>query len=243
MFEGSNIKLLTLAEQIAGHIKQSILSGKIKPGEKLPSETQLAELYEVSRPTLRNALNLLSSNNLIVSKTGVKGGHYVSTISGDSVSGNFADYLTLSLASKGIMLEQILEMRKMIETIACQLAAKRRNEKDLQRMKGILEKIENRNMLSESDYYKYDFEFHQSIALATHNELIIITINAIYIALKPLFHQLSCPEDLQKELSSHLWDIFKEIEEQNEEEAVKQMNHHLGHFRGHFSHKLFETIK
>lgn len=243
MLENSNVKLLSLSEQIAEHIKKNILSGKIKPGEKLPSETQLADLYEVSRPTLRNALNLLSSNNLIVSKTGVKGGHYVSTISSHSVSGNFADYLTLSLASKGITLEQVIEMRTIIETVSCELAAKRRNDEDLKRMRNILEKIENGNLLSENDYYKYDFDFHQCIALATHNELIIITINAINIALKPIFHQLSCPEDLQKELSSHLRGIFREIEEQNEENSVKQMNHHLGHFRDYFAHKLFETIK
>jgi len=89
--------------------------------------------------------------------------------------------------------------------------------------------------LSDHLYYERDFEFHRIIAKSTQNRLILITIDAINIALKPLFSSVECPTHLKKELNQQLYDICEAIEKKDPQKAAEIMAIHLGHFAGHFS--------
>lgn len=65
-------KILTIPEQIVQFVKQSIIDGDIKPGDKLPSEESMAASLGVSRPTVRDALNMLEASKYIYTKEGLR---------------------------------------------------------------------------------------------------------------------------------------------------------------------------
>lgn len=227
-----NVRLLSISEQVADYIKQSILKGELKPGQKLPTEHELADQFQVSRPTIRDAIKILSSMKMITSKPGVKGGHYISSITKEWITNNIGDFITLSLGIHGLKLSEVIEMRKMVEVKAAYLAALRRKDEDLQT---ILEHIQVlKESQSDLSFYKRDFEFHRCIALATYNRLIIISIDSITLAIAPLFKATECPSFLKDELIDELHSIYLAIKDQNPDLAAKRMHIHLNHFETYF---------
>lgn len=221
-------KLLTIPEQIAEYVKENIISGRIKVGEKLPSEQALTDLFQVSRPTVRDALKQLSASKLILSKPGARGGHFIAEITTDSIVNNFSEYITLSLGLKGITIDEVIEMRKIVEIKSCYLAAQRRTTKDLEILCKLLP--EPNSPLLDHQYYERDFEFHRSIARTTHNQMIEITTDAIALALKPMFILLSGSDQLKNELARELREIYEAIEASDSEKAAEKMEYHLCRF-------------
>ncbi|RST77187.1 FadR family transcriptional regulator [Siminovitchia acidinfaciens] len=222
-----NKKILTLSEQISEHIKEAIISGSLKKGDKLPPEQELADQFEVSRPTIRDAIKLLSASKLVTTRSGAKGGHFVSEISPDSFISDFSDYLSLSLGLKGVTFDELMEFRKIIEVQSCILASQRRTEEDLIKLKKILPEINT--PLSDFEYFQQDFEFHRAIAAATHNPLFIITVESITNVLN-LFRSLHLNESLKQNLAIELSDIYSAIEQQDKKMAQEKMYYHINHY-------------
>ena len=81
-------------EQIIMHIRDAISSGELRPGDRLPPETELARSLGVSRPTVREALKVLEALNLLESSTGPTGGTFVKTLGGAGVADNLKDSLS-----------------------------------------------------------------------------------------------------------------------------------------------------
>ncbi|GHH99812.1 FadR/GntR family transcriptional regulator [Neobacillus kokaensis] len=227
-----NRKLLTLPEQIVEQIKESIVSGKLKKGDKLPSEQELADLFQVSRPTIRDAIKLLTASKLIVSRPGAKGGHFITDISPESFIYEFKNYISLSLVLKGFSIEELIDYRIVMETQTCGLAAIRRTEEDLKKLKNLLpDPTEN---LSDYEYFERDFEFHRAIATATHNSLIFVTMESIMDVLKPMFRLLSSTDEFKVQLARELQEIYEVIEYGDQRLAEKKMASHLEHFKQDF---------
>ncbi|VEF46586.1 transcriptional regulator [Bacillus freudenreichii] len=222
-----NKKVLTLSEQISEHIKEAIINGHLKKGDKLPPEQELADQFEVSRPTIRDAIKLLSASKLVTTKSGSKGGHFISEISPDSFISDFSDYLSLSLGLKGVTFDELMEFRKIIEVQSCILASQRRTEEDLIKLEKILP--EKNTPLSDFEYFQQDFEFHRAIAAATHNPLFIITVESITNVLN-LFRSLHLNESLKQNLAIELSDIYSAIEQQDKKMAQEKMYYHINHY-------------
>lgn len=235
-----HVKLLSLSEQIAGHIKQSILDGELSPGDKLPPEKELTEIFKVSRPTLRDAIKLLTASNLIETRAGANGGHFVAQVSYEDMTNNFSDFISLSLGLKGISLDEVAEIRKFIEIESTALAAERRTEEDLEKLSNILNMM---NDSLESSYFDLDFEFHKQLAFCSKNRMFILTIEAINIALKPLFQATNSSASLKKELKDELQEIFIAIKNQDSKRAKQTMIVHLDHFENHFKNRLINYIE
>lgn len=235
----SNKKLLTIPEQIAQYLKQSIIEGQLKPGEKLPSEQELANQFRVSRPTVRDALKILASSKLIVSKPGVKGGHFVAEVNIDTIVSDFSDFILTSLGLRGLSIIEIAEIRKTLEVRAAYLAALRRSDEDLQQMKKVLDSFLDHH--TKGKIYDKDFEFHRYVAKASYNRMVIIVVYAIIMSLEPLFQSIDCPPSLQQELYKELTEVYDCILHQQAEEAAQKMEQHLTHFEGFFVNKLLSV--
>ena len=159
-----NKKLLTLSEQIADQIKAAIISKDLNPGDKLPAEQELADQFQVSRPTIRDAIKMLAASKLIMTKSGAKGGHFVAEIDLNILINDISDFITLSLSLEGMTIDEVLEVRDTVELKSSYLAALRRTEDDLKILKECLPSLENH--ISSSQFYEQDFKFHQAIAKA-----------------------------------------------------------------------------
>ncbi|NLB89395.1 MAG: FadR family transcriptional regulator [Syntrophomonadaceae bacterium] len=222
-------EILSVSDQIAIDILRSILRGKIKLGQKLPTEATLAKEYGVSRPTIRNALITLENENILKSKQGCQGGWYVTDNNPASVAKHLGSYLSLLIDSNQITSKNLWEVRNLIEVKACGLAAVRRTSEDLQAIAAAIP-VDYAN-LSDYEYHSQDIEFHRRIAEATHNPLIVLIVN-ITTMVQELYAMTSpAPEKRRQELNKNLFEIYEAIFKQDVRQAEEAMAKHLQCFK------------
>ncbi|MFN3856852.1 MAG: FadR/GntR family transcriptional regulator [Caulobacter sp.] len=120
---GGHIRIPKTAEVLAGRVRKAIIRGELKPGDKLPSEAQLIADFEVSRPTIREAIRILESEGLISVSRGARGGARVNPMSSEMIT----KAAGLALQSRGATMEDIYQARSLIEPPAARLAAENRS--------------------------------------------------------------------------------------------------------------------
>ena len=126
------IKQRRLYQDVVRQIRNLIDEGTLKPGDRLPSERELAEQLQVSRSSLREAMRTLELQGLVVSRPGA--GTFVS----NDTNGSVADALTAYLADGKDALKDVFEMRHILEPQMAALAAGRATPEDLQRLEQML---------------------------------------------------------------------------------------------------------
>ena len=129
------IKQLRISEEVAGQLKQSIVSGHFKSGEKLPPERDLAEEFRVSRVAIREGLRKLEHAGFIVTRQGATGGTYVTDLTFEYLVNAFLD---LFLADK-ISIPELHYVRLLIEPEVARLAASNITPEYAQRLKEALD--------------------------------------------------------------------------------------------------------
>ena len=153
-----------IADAVASELEARILEGSLKPGNRLPSERDLAVEMGVSRPSLREAIQKLISRGLLSSRHG--GGTFVT----DSLEAPFVDPWQQMLDEHPRLQEDMLEFRHTLEAEAAALAANRATDADLERLERCFTNLE---VLFQGDdliaQVIADLAFHQAIAEATHN--------------------------------------------------------------------------
>lgn len=154
------------SEAIYNQIYPKIVSGELKPGDRLPSERELAEMFQRSRPVVREALRMLQQDGLLETSVGSAGGAVIRGISLKSVE----EPLKNLVAMGAINLEELLEYRHINDRGCARLAAIHHTEEDaaaLQKtLAGSLEHVDS--LLS---FQEYDVAFHNALAKASHNTL------------------------------------------------------------------------
>jgi GntR family transcriptional regulator, transcriptional repressor for pyruvate dehydrogenase complex len=113
------VRQLRVFEEIVAQLKESILTGHFKPGEKLPTERELVEQFQVSRVAIREALRTLENSGFIVTRQGANGGAYVTDLNFEFLANAFLD---LFLADK-ISIPELHRVRLIIEPEIARLAA------------------------------------------------------------------------------------------------------------------------
>lgn len=114
------IRQVRVSEEVAEQLKQSILSEQLKAGDKLPSERDLAEGFEVSRLAIREALRSLQGAGFVAARQGSGGGVFVTDLTFEQLSNA---YLDLFVADK-ISIPELLELRLLVEPQVARAAAK-----------------------------------------------------------------------------------------------------------------------
>ena len=153
---------ISLAQEVMNDLTSKIRNGLYKPGEKLPTEPEVMAEQGVSRTVVREAISRLQAAGLVETRHGV--GTFVLTAS--SASKHPLDFSTV-VTIRDVL--AMLELRISLETEAASLAAVRRTEDELERMKAALAAFEDGAKKGESSIAA-DYQFHLQIALATHNK-------------------------------------------------------------------------
>ena len=125
----------TLSSRIVAEIRNAVFAGRLKPGEFLGSENDLAQQYGVSRITVRDALRSLSATGIVEIRQGAGGGARIAE--GNLV--HFADALAVQFQLAGVGAEETLGAQSAIEGMAAELAAEHRSEEDLEHMAKAME--------------------------------------------------------------------------------------------------------
>jgi GntR family transcriptional repressor for pyruvate dehydrogenase complex len=173
-----------LAIQIAAKIREAILEGRLEVDERLPTEEALATRFNVSRPTIREALKRLAAQNLIRSRRGPTGGTFVTQPSRAEARLAVANAASLLVSLGEFSLHDIAEARTELELVCCRLAATRRtpahlaalaDEVDRQRLAG----------LSDEDFCASDVRFHRTLVDAAGNPALDFAAASVIESLQP----------------------------------------------------------
>ncbi len=174
----------SVGKQIAHSIREAIVSGKLKIDEKLPTEDELAQRFEVSRPTIREALKRLVAQNLIWSRRGPTGGNFVKKPSIEDLSTTLSNAFSLLVSCGEIDLGDISEARLELESMCVRIGAQRRLPEHLEQMEAEIA-IQHDALQSDVDFCASDVRFHQILAQTTCNPLLQLAMLSVIAGLQP----------------------------------------------------------
>ena len=171
----STISHASTADEVIRQIEWLILEGVLRPGDRLPSERDLSQQLDVSRPVLRDALKDLEIRGLILSRHG--GGTFVA----DVISDVFAEPVMELIASHRKAIYDYLDYRKEIEAVAAGMAAERATAPDLALLDRAMESMRVAHTSGNfGEEAKADVEFHNVISEIAHNIILLHTLRSIY---------------------------------------------------------------
>lgn len=218
------IKPKRISDQVFDQLKDLIFRGHLKPGEQLMSERELAQSLNVSRPTVREAINKLVAAHLLEHRQGQ--GTFVNLPATSAEKNPLAAVINGHDAS----LTDLLEVRLGLECNAVALAARRASEEDLREIEKSVEEmtaaIREGNLGSDAD-----ISFHMALAYASKNIVQIHIMKSLYdlifYGIKESLEQLYTePSNLDNILQQHN-EILNAIRQRNPDEASAAMMRHI----------------
>jgi DNA-binding FadR family transcriptional regulator len=175
----------SITRQIAEQIRQSILDGRLKADDRLPTEHELAAQFSVSRPTIREALKRLAAQNLIRSQRGPAGGTFVKRPTKQEAEANLTTAATLLVTLGEFDLSDVSEARHELELLCGRLAAERQATDPINAMEAEVE-LQQQADLSDEDFCASDVRFHRALADASGNRVLQFIMHAVIEALEPV---------------------------------------------------------
>lgn len=206
-------------ELVAGRLVDDIASRRLKPGDPVPAERQLAETLAVGRSSIREALRMVESRGLIASAG-----------NGTFVVADYGNPLNTSLALLMEMgdgdLRQLFEVRKVLEVEMAGLAAERRSDEDVERMRRAIEAMDE-GLASAERYIAGDLEFHQAVVAATGNRIARSMMHAIRdVMRRALLSIYQIPGSPERSMQQHR-QILEAVVAGRPDEARARMREHL----------------
>ncbi len=172
-----NVKDRRLFEKIVDQIKDAVLSGTLRPGDKLPSEHELARAFGVSRSAVREALRILELSGLVIIKKGNQGGCFIQEVKS---SQQLIDYLSDNWKLGQIKLVDLTEARYWLESIVIEIVTTRITARDIDRLRKSIDKAEQFfKEGKEREKIDKNFDFHLLLVRMTGNTILIDTLSAI----------------------------------------------------------------
>ena len=205
-------------EEVAKQIERLILK-KLKPGDKLPSERELAEMLRVSRSSIRDAIRGLELMGLVEPRQGA--GTIVRETSAELLVNPFAN----ALKHRREMVTELLDFRKMLEPPLAARAATHASADEISEMEDILQRQEKAQ--GHGPAIAEDAEFHYSIALASGNSVVLKVIDTLMDLLRDTREQsLQVEGRAEKSLAGHRR-ILSAIKRHDAEAAKAAMRRHI----------------
>lgn len=174
-FEGQALARVRLADRLMNQLRQQILSGRLEPGQPLPSEKEICEAFAVGRTTVREALQGLVATGFVQ-----RDGKQLIVQDVTLLDSEDIDYAALGAR---LSVREVFETRQLIEVETARLAAGHRTEADLTYMGAVLARMHNADP---EEYHTADIDFHLAVAHAAKNRVLV----EVYTASIHLFFKL-----------------------------------------------------
>ncbi len=222
MIDVAGIKRLSAADEVFKALHEWILTGRLKPGDRLPSQDELAERFAVSRNTLREAVNKLAALGLLEVRQGV--GTVVRVHSPLDYVSSLSDHLLLDNATG----REFLEARVIMETAAVRLAARRLDPAELERLRELARS--QTAAMAEGDidlFSQLDAEFHLELAKLSRNRVLVKFLETAWDLLRRFILEVAMlPGAIQDAHSFHTA-IIAALEERAADRAEEALMEHL----------------
>lgn len=168
-----------LSGAVVRQVEELILRGILRPGERLPSERELAERLGVSRPSLRDAIGTLQDSGLLITRAGA--GVFVADVLGSA----FAPALTQLFAHHDEAVFDYLSFRRDMEGMAAERAARLGSDTDLKVVQAVFSRMETADpKRTAEDEAQLDAQFHMAIIEASHNVVMLHMMRSMYELLR-----------------------------------------------------------
>lgn len=167
------IKKSAISEEIIARLLTMIKEGELSPNTQLPPERELAEIMQVSRPSLREALRALSIMNIIEIRQG--DGTYITSLEPELLVGNLEFVFSLNSST----ITELFEARRIVEVGLAAMAAKRITDEEVEQLEAcITQAIEHPD--NHAEFLKADVELHEAIVRAARNTFLKHFMGSIY---------------------------------------------------------------
>ncbi|NLF27606.1 MAG: FadR family transcriptional regulator [Clostridiales bacterium] len=227
MSELETIKRISATEQVMETIKRCIREGKLKVGDKLPNETELAKSIGVGRSSLREGIRMLSSFGIIEIKHG--DGMYVADNSAERIFG-FMGY-----EPDPDNISHMLGLRKVIEIGSIKIVAGRFTQEQYDYLAPLVDQIrsaqENPEKVEEADRL-----FHEKIVSYTDNPLIIVIYKMMTKMLRIVFHDLMYHEEVKENAYKAHMEVLRALHRRDVEGSARALDNHLSQVN-YYAHK------
>jgi len=219
---------VNLTQQVVDHLSNLIASAALKPGEKLPAESEIVREQGVSRTVVREAISKLQAAGIVATRHGI-GTFVLENISKSDFGIKAGSVTTI----RDVL--AMLELRMSIETEAAALAAVRHKEKDLHAMRRALDSFQD-HLGSGKPTVSPDFEFHLAVARAAGNDYFWSILNhlgpsAIPRSRFPINERQPHEHEYLVRISNEHEDIYDAVARHDPEAARAAIRNHLGNSR------------
>ena len=179
-----------LSAQIAAAIRDEIVEGRLIVDQRLPSEAELAEHFNVSRPTVREALKRLAAQALIRTQRGATGGAFVNRLSFEEAYAQQITTSTLLLSMNAVSFETACEARFALERACAPLSARRRSADHLATMRAECFR-QSQPGLTDEAFCASDVAFHRALVDGAGNPVLSYQLAGAVEAMQPLMNMIT----------------------------------------------------
>jgi DNA-binding FadR family transcriptional regulator len=227
----TEVKRMRSSDDVVDQIREAILSGQLKSGDRLPNERDLCVVFGVSRATLREGLRTLEALGAIEIRPGAAGGIFAAEPQGDQVGAALESLLRF----RHVTAQELAEFRTSFEGETAHWAALRAKEHDVKRLLDLVEQFSARAEEPDVPWRtlaEIDIEFHEAVAHASQNQVRVAIMLGIHRAL----HQASTSiEDemtpaVRRSIGKELRAMVDAIEQGDAPLASKLMRRHVKKF-------------
>ncbi len=206
-------------QEVASQLRRNISEGKLRPGDKLPPERNLAQMFGVSRNTMREALRALELSGLLELKLGSAGGAFVMPGSSNAVVNGMRDLYFLG----AITPEHLTEARISISAAVIRMACERMTDEDLAELENNVAMATQMDKAGNfEERTKYHQAFHVLLAKATHNPILLATTEGIMEVTRQFVKAIGPTQDQTYTLPSRRR-LLAHLRNRDAEKAVKEM--------------------
>src|ERR1700722_10325409 len=223
-FKIVGVKRRRLHEPVAEQIRQAIFRGSIRAGHKLPPEREMAEHFQTSRVTLKEALRALEKEGLIMIRRGGRGGAFVADF--DNALNALADLLSTVVKLGSAKSANLTEMRSIFEPEITRLATLRATPEDISAIEAVVI-AQEQELVSGELSRKLDMEFHRCVAEAAHNPVMNIVVNAVNQSIRDSILRSKRTEEMRKRVVTYHRNIFTAARSGNADLARQAMSAHV----------------
>jgi len=209
-------------EQVADKIKELVFNGALKSGDRLPSEIELAQKYNVGRQTIREALRFLEISGFVTTQKGGSGGAHIEDSVLQAIANSFVDATKM----KKVTIEEVLSVRFEIEKLVLTEAIKNIEASDIERIKEIIHLKENEIKEGVKSGYA-NIMFHKLLAKASKNQVLVIMVDLIMAVINDFVMKTGFGyQRMEREIHEHKR-ILNAVVNKNEDEAIKLLRRHV----------------
>ncbi|APX11415.1 FadR/GntR family transcriptional regulator [Tateyamaria omphalii] len=203
-----------LSAQIAKAIRDAIISGDLIVDQRLPSEAELADHFDVSRPTVREALKRLAAQSLIRTQRGASGGAFVNRLRFEDAYAQQVTTSTLLLSMNAVSFDVACEARYALERACAPLSAQRRTPDQLATMRAEIHR-QGQPGLTDEAFCASDVTFHRALVDGAGNKVLSYQLAGAVEAMQPLMNMITFTARSREAIVALHTDIADAVEAQD----------------------------